>query len=86
MIVSSALEAPAVVAGLDDVRRFRERTDAIIRQVHESRRGSDVERLYVPGEIEAGLEVASADGIMLAAATVMGSSPAPRNSASTPLR
>jgi hypothetical protein len=31
-----------------------------------------VELLYVPGEIEAGLEVASADGIMLAAATVDG--------------
>jgi LDH2 family malate/lactate/ureidoglycolate dehydrogenase len=55
------------VAFFEDVRRFRERTDAIIRQVHESRRGSDVERLYVPGEIEAGLEVASADGIMLQA-------------------
>ena len=60
------------VAFFEDVRRFRERTDAIIRQVHESRRGSDVERLYVPGDIEAGLEVASADGIMLAAATVDG--------------
>jgi LDH2 family malate/lactate/ureidoglycolate dehydrogenase len=54
------------------LRPNRERTDAIIRQVHESRHGSDVERLYVPGEIEAGLEVASADGIMLAAATVDG--------------
>lgn len=54
----------------EDPGRFKARADAVIEQVHASRRRDDVDRLYVPGEIEAGFESASADGIMLAGATI----------------
>lgn len=54
----------------EDPERFRERVDAVIAEVHGSGRREGVERLYVPGEIEAGLEAASRDGIYLPGATV----------------
>jgi LDH2 family malate/lactate/ureidoglycolate dehydrogenase len=53
-----------------DVASFGQRTDAIIREVHQSKRRGDVDRLYVPGEIEADLAAAHASGIPLAGATV----------------
>lgn len=60
------------VAFFADVASFGQRADAIIEQVHRSKRRSDVDRLYVPGEIEAGLAEAHAAAIPLAGATVDG--------------
>jgi LDH2 family malate/lactate/ureidoglycolate dehydrogenase len=58
------------VAFFTDVAFFGQRTDAIVDQVHQSKRRSDVEQLYVPGEIEADLAAVHASGIPLAGATV----------------
>jgi LDH2 family malate/lactate/ureidoglycolate dehydrogenase len=58
------------VSFFEDPDRFRERADGVIRQVHESGRREGVERLYVPGEIEADLAAAQATGITLAGTTV----------------
>jgi LDH2 family malate/lactate/ureidoglycolate dehydrogenase len=58
------------VAFFTNVATFGHRTDTIIGQVHQSKRRSDVERLYVPGEIEADLAAAHASAIPLAGATV----------------
>jgi LDH2 family malate/lactate/ureidoglycolate dehydrogenase len=58
------------VGFFEDPARFRERTDAVIRQVHDSGRREGVDRLYVPGEIEADLAAAQASGITLAGTTV----------------
>ena len=58
------------VAFFEDVPRFKARTDKVIDEVHASGRREGVERLYVPGEIEAGLEAASRDGIFLPGTTI----------------
>jgi len=58
------------VAFFQDVVAFKARTDTVIAQVHNSTRRAGVERLYVPGEIEADLEAASVDGIYLPGTTV----------------
>jgi LDH2 family malate/lactate/ureidoglycolate dehydrogenase len=41
------------VSAFEDVARFRARVDAAIREIHACRKAPGVERLYVPGEIEA---------------------------------
>lgn len=54
------------VAAFEDVERFKARVDGAIRQVHAARRAPGVDRLYVPGEIEAERRAAYArDGIPL---------------------
>jgi LDH2 family malate/lactate/ureidoglycolate dehydrogenase len=54
------------VAAFEDVTTFKSRIDKIVRQVHDSRRAPGVERLYVPGEMEAELEMQRRrDGIPL---------------------
>ncbi len=58
------------IAFFEDVDRFKERVDAVVAQVHGSRRREGVDRLYVPGEIEAELEDASRNGINLPGATL----------------
>jgi LDH2 family malate/lactate/ureidoglycolate dehydrogenase len=59
------------ITAFEDVGRFRERVDAIIDQVHDSRRVAGTDRLLVPGELEAEFEQAySQDGILLAGATI----------------
>ena len=40
------------VAAFEDVARFKQRTDGIIRQMRSSRRAAGVERIYSPGEVE----------------------------------
>ena len=40
------------VAAFEDVARFKQRTDGIIRQMRSSRRAEGVERIYSPGEVE----------------------------------
>lgn len=40
------------VEAFEDVARFKERVDAAITQIHQSRRADGVERLYVAGELE----------------------------------
>ncbi|HEX5415020.1 MAG TPA: Ldh family oxidoreductase, partial [Chloroflexota bacterium] len=44
------------VAAFEDLGRFKERVDGIIREIHESRRAPGVERIYSPGELEAETE------------------------------
>jgi LDH2 family malate/lactate/ureidoglycolate dehydrogenase len=44
------------VAAFEDVATFKSRIDRIVRQIHDSRRAPGVERLYVPGEMEAEFE------------------------------
>ena len=44
------------VAAFEDVDRFKQRVDGVVREVHASRRAAGVERLYVPGEMEAEFE------------------------------
>ena len=58
------------IAFFTNVASLGQRTDAIIQQVHQSKRRNDVDRLYVPGEIEADLAAAHASAIPLAGATV----------------
>ena len=40
------------VSALEDIRRFKSRVDAAVRQVHETRKAPGASRTYVPGEIE----------------------------------
>jgi LDH2 family malate/lactate/ureidoglycolate dehydrogenase len=59
------------VAAFLDPATFRQRVDAVVGQVHASRRRPDVDRLYVPGEIET--EIArdyAANGIRLSGPTI----------------
>ena len=59
------------IAAFQDVESFRNRVDAVIDEVHESRPRAGVPRLFVPGEIEAEFELTYAhDGILLARTTV----------------
>jgi LDH2 family malate/lactate/ureidoglycolate dehydrogenase len=58
------------VGFFEDPARFRERADAVIRQVHQSGRRAGVDRLYVPGEIEHDFENMQATAITLAGTTV----------------
>jgi L-2-hydroxycarboxylate dehydrogenase (NAD+) len=59
------------IAAFQDVESFKKRVDAVIDEVHETRPRAGVSRLFVPGEIEAESESASArDGILLARTTV----------------
>ena len=61
------------VAAFVESDEFRRRVDGVIDEVHGSARRDGVDRLLVPGEIEAELEEAHArDGIPLAAETVDG--------------
>jgi LDH2 family malate/lactate/ureidoglycolate dehydrogenase len=59
------------VAAFLEPATFRQRVDAVVEQVHASRRRPDVDRLYVPGEIET--EIArdyDANGIRLSGQTI----------------
>jgi LDH2 family malate/lactate/ureidoglycolate dehydrogenase len=59
------------IAAFEDLDRFKARVDAVIDQVHGSRRRAGIGRLFVPGEIEADFEVDyERDGILLAGTTV----------------
>lgn len=58
------------VAFFEDVARFKSRSDKVIDEVHRSGRREGVDRLYVPGEIEADLEAASGEGIFLPGTTI----------------
>ena len=61
------------VAFFEYLDRFRARVvDGVIREVHASGRRSGIERLHVPGEIEADFEAAQATGIVLSKATLDG--------------
>jgi LDH2 family malate/lactate/ureidoglycolate dehydrogenase len=40
------------IGSLEDIRRFKSRVDAAVRQVHETRKAPGASRTYVPGEIE----------------------------------
>jgi len=60
------------VAFFTDVAWLGRRTDAIIEEVHQSKPRGSIERLYVPGEIEAELAAAHASAIPLAGVTVDG--------------
>ena len=44
------------IAGFEDVDTFRKRVDGVVAEVHNSRRAPGVDRLYVPGELEAETE------------------------------
>ena len=58
------------ISSFTDPHDFKRRCDAIVDEVHRSRRASGVEQLYTPGEIESEFEAAySQNGIPLAAAT-----------------
>lgn len=59
------------IAGFTDVARFKQRVDAILRQMRDSGRAPGVDRLVTPGEIEADFERAyRRDGIPLNDATL----------------
>jgi L-2-hydroxycarboxylate dehydrogenase (NAD+) len=59
------------VSAFEELSEFKRRMDWVIDQVHYSGRRPGVERLYVPGEIEADFEARyRRDGILLSAATV----------------
>jgi LDH2 family malate/lactate/ureidoglycolate dehydrogenase len=59
------------ISAFADVEEFKNRVDRIIRQIHQSRRAPGVERLYVPGEIEAlNRQANERDGIPLNAITL----------------
>jgi LDH2 family malate/lactate/ureidoglycolate dehydrogenase len=58
------------VAFFQDAAEFKARTDRVIRQVHASRPRAGVDRLYVPGEIEAEIASAYGAGIILARDTL----------------
>ncbi len=56
-----------------DPQEVRDRVDAAVAQIHGSARRTGVERLYVPGEIEAAFEAEyDRDGILLSADTLDG--------------
>jgi len=44
------------IAAFEDPARFKARVDAIVREIHACRLAPGVERLYVPGELEAETE------------------------------
>ena len=58
------------VAFFEDVDRFKSRSDKVIDEVHASCRREGVDRLYVPGEIEADLDAASGGGLFLPGTTI----------------
>jgi LDH2 family malate/lactate/ureidoglycolate dehydrogenase len=59
------------IAIFEEVEGFKRRVDTIIREVHGSRRADGVDRVLVPGELEASFERAYAtEGIPLAATTI----------------
>lgn len=59
------------IAAFQDVESFKERVDAVIDEVHESRPRAGASRLFVPGEIEAEIESDYVgNGILLARTTV----------------
>ena len=59
------------IAIFEEVEGFKRRVDKIIREVHGSRPADGVDRVLVPGELEASFERAYAtEGIPLAAATI----------------
>ena len=59
------------IAAFLDPSTFRDRVDRIVDQVHASPRRPDVDRLYVPGEIEADIaREYQRDGILLAGTTL----------------
>ena len=59
------------IAAFEQVEHFKRRVDKIVREVHGSRRAEGVDRLLVPGELEASFERAYAtEGIPLAAITI----------------
>jgi LDH2 family malate/lactate/ureidoglycolate dehydrogenase len=59
------------IGAFADVDRFKDRVDQVIREIHASRRAPGVERLYVPGEIEAlNRRAYGRDGIPLNAVTL----------------
>ncbi len=59
------------VGAFEDVRRFKSRVDGIVRQMRSGRRAPGVDRLYVPGELEAEFEAhRMRDGIPLNDATL----------------
>ena len=61
------------IEAFEQVERFRRRLDKIVREVHGSQRINSVDRLVVPGELEAGFQRAYVnEGIPLAAATING--------------
>ena len=61
------------IVAFEQVERFRRRVDKIVREVHGSRRIDSVDRLVVPGELEADFQRAYVnEGIPLAAATING--------------
>lgn len=61
------------IAAFEEPGRFKERVDAIVREVHRSRPGEGATRLYVPGEPEAEAERRHRrEGIPLAAETIRG--------------
>ncbi len=61
------------IAAFEDPERFKRRIDTVVREIHASRRAEGVERIYVPGEIEAETERGyRRDGIPLNADTLEG--------------
>ena len=59
------------VASFEEVDRFKRRIDGIIRAIHASRKAPGVERLYLPGEMEANFEASYREaGIPLNDATL----------------
>ncbi len=61
------------IAAFGNVDIVKKRVDAVIAQVHDSRRAPNTDRLFVPGEIEADFEAAyTRDGILLTQDTIAG--------------
>ena len=59
------------IAVFEEVEGFKRRVDKIVREMHDSRRADGVDRVLVPGELEASFERAYAtEGIPLAATTI----------------
>jgi LDH2 family malate/lactate/ureidoglycolate dehydrogenase len=61
------------IVAFEDVARFKQRVDEIVRRIRTGRRAGGVQHLYAPGGLEAELETAySRDGIPLNDATLEG--------------
>jgi LDH2 family malate/lactate/ureidoglycolate dehydrogenase len=59
------------IAAFEDVERFKQRMDRIIREYRSTRLAEGVERVYVPGEMEDGIERRNRrDGVPLNEETV----------------
>ncbi|MEP7362362.1 MAG: Ldh family oxidoreductase [Acidobacteriota bacterium] len=59
------------ISAFTDLERFRDRADAVVRQMQDSRRGEGVERLFAPGGMEAMIHAHSrAEGIPLNSVTI----------------